>query len=93
MSSAFTRLSIAHTVADGLLCKGKTAGRKQRLSLCLSKIFIHSTVASKHNWRNLDEILIIQDFNDLSCCGWRGDANKEGAKGQPITAARFPSAL
>lgn len=59
----------ADTAPSSILCKGKTTGRKQPLSLCLPKIFIQSTVASKHNWCNLDEILIIQDFNDLSCCG------------------------
>jgi hypothetical protein len=37
----------------------------------------------------LDENLIIQDFNDLSCCGWRGEANKEGAKVHPSTAVCF----
>lgn len=73
--------------------QGANHGRKQPLSLFLSKIFIHSTVASKHNWYNLDEILIIRDFNDLTCCGWTGEANKETAKVHPSAAACFPSAL
>ena len=88
-SSGFTGLLIA----DSFLCKGRNHGRKQPLSLFFSKIFIHSSVASKHNWCNLDEILIIRDFNDLSCCGWTGEANKEAAKVHPSTAGCFPSAL
>ena len=50
-------------------------------------------MASKHTWWNLDEILITRDFNDLSCCGWRGEANGEEAKVHPSTASHFPSAL
>lgn len=92
-SSGCTGLLIAHTAADSFLCKGTNHGRKQPLSLLLSKIFIHSAVACKHNWCSLDEILIIRDFNDFSCCGWTGEANKEAAKVHPSTAARFPSAL
>ena len=38
-------------------------------SLCFPKIFIHSSVASRHSGCNLDEILIIRDFHDLSSCG------------------------
>lgn len=88
-SSGFTGLLIA----DSFLCKGRNHGRKLPLSLFFSKIFIHCSVASKQNWCNLDEILIIWDFNDLSCCGWTGEANKEAAKVHASTAACFPSVL
>lgn len=54
------------------------------------KIFILPTAASKHNLGELDEILIIQDLNDLSCCGWRREANKEATKVHPSTAVYFP---
>lgn len=48
-------------------------------------------MASKHNRCDLDEILITQDFNDLSCCGWRGEASKLTAKVHPSPAIYFPT--
>lgn len=94
-SSDFTRLLITHTYtgADSVLGR-ENHGRKSPVSLGLSKIFIHSTVASKHNRCNLDEILIIRDFNYLIYCGWRGKTRKKGgSKGSSKYSCHFPSAL
>lgn len=72
-----------HQAAQSTACRarhhperGGNRGRKQPLPLCPSKIFIPSIVATKQRPFNLDERLITQDLNDLSCCGWRREAKR-----------------